>query len=52
MNVQQILQKEIQESKRRIDLGNENSTYKRDFIKRIEIIIWVLENLRNPDTKI
>ena len=50
--IEQILEKEIEESKRWVDLEKENSTYKRDLTKRIELIYWVLENLKNPDTKI
>lgn len=52
MIIEQILEKEIEESKKWADLEKENSTYKRDLIKRTELIHWVLENLKNPDTKI
>ena len=52
MTIEQILEKEIEESKKWADLEKENSTYKRDLIKRTELIQWVLENLKNPDTKI
>ena len=27
----------------------EGTTYKRDLTKRIELINWVLENIKNPD---
>jgi len=50
--IEQILEKEIEESKKWVDLEKENSTYKRDLIMRIELIYWVLENLKNPDIKI
>ena len=50
MRVEQILSDEINESKRWID--NAEGVYKRDFIKRIELANWVLENMRNPDTNI
>jgi hypothetical protein len=30
----------------------EDGVYKRDLIKRIELINWVLENMKNPDTNI
>ena len=52
MTIKQILEKEIEESKKWVDLEKENSTYKRDLIMRIELIYWVLENHKNPDTKI
>jgi hypothetical protein len=49
MTVEQTLQKEIDESKRRLDLVTEDSIYKRDLQKRIELINWVLENIKNPN---
>jgi hypothetical protein len=47
MNIQQTLQDEIQESKRWID--NAEGVYRQDLIKRIEVINWVLEQMKNPD---
>jgi hypothetical protein len=29
--------------------STDESTYKRDLVKRIELINWVLENMKNPD---
>jgi hypothetical protein len=52
MTVEQILQKEIEESRTWLDRQNEESTYKRDLQKRIELINWVLENMKNPDIQI
>ena len=52
MNAQQTLQKEIEESKTWLSREKEESTYKRDLKKRIELINWVLENMKNPDVKI
>ena len=52
MSIQQTLQKEIEESKRWLDIEKEDSTYKLDFIKRIELINWVLENMKNTDISI
>ena len=49
MSLEQTLQKEIEESKKWLDRENEESTYKRDLQKRIELINWVLENMKNPD---
>jgi hypothetical protein len=49
MSIQQTLQKEIEESKRCLDSETDESTYKRDLQKRIELINWVLENMKNPD---
>ena len=52
MTVEQIFQKEIDESKKWLDRENDESTYKRDLAKRIELINWVLENMKNPDIQI
>jgi hypothetical protein len=43
MSIQQTLQNEIEDSKRWIECTREDSTYKRDLQKRIELINWVLE---------
>ena len=52
MNAQQTLQKEIEESKTWLSREKEESTYKRDLKKRIELINWVLENMKNPEIQI
>jgi hypothetical protein len=49
MTVEQILQKEIEESRTWLDRENEESTYKRDLQKRIELLNWTLENIKNPN---
>lgn len=49
MNVEQTLLKEIEDSKRWFDIEKDESTYKRDLAKRIELINWVLENMKNAD---
>jgi hypothetical protein len=52
MALEQILLKEIQESKRWIEIEKDESTYKRDLKKRVELINWVLDNMKNSDTDI
>jgi uncharacterized protein YicC (UPF0701 family) len=52
MTAQQILQKEIEESITWLNREKEESTYKRDLKKRIELISWVLENMKNSDNDI
>lgn len=52
MIIEQTLLQEIEESKRWLNLEREVSTYKRDLAKRIELINRVLENMKNPNTKI
>jgi hypothetical protein len=49
MSVEQIFQKEIEESSTWLDRENEETAYKRDLQKRIALINWVLENMNNPD---
>ena len=52
MTVEQILQKEIEESMTWLDRENEETTYKRDLQKRIELLNWVLKNMKNSDVYI
>jgi hypothetical protein len=40
LSLEQTLQKEIDESKKWLDRENEETTYKRDLEKRIELINW------------
>lgn len=52
MTLEQTLQNEIKESNRWIEIEKDESTYKRDLKKRIELINWVLVNMKNSDTDI
>ena len=52
MTVEQILQKEIEESRTSLDREKEESIYKRELQKRIELINWTLENMKNPNVYI
>ena len=52
MTLEQILKNEIHESKKWLDRENDDSVYKRDLEKRIELINWVLENMKNPGIEI
>ena len=52
MDVKHTLLKEIEDSKRRLDIEKNDGTYKRDLAKRIDLINWVLENMKNPDIEI
>ena len=52
MTIDQILQQEIKDSELWLTRENEESTYKRDLKKRIELINWVLENMKNPNVQI
>jgi hypothetical protein len=50
MTIEQTLQDEIEESKRWIDTAE--GVYKRDLIKRIELVNWVLETMKNTENNI
>ena len=52
MGIEQLLQKEIKDSKIWYEREKDESTYKRDLKKRIELMIWVLENMKNDGTDI
>ena len=52
MSVDQILQQEIKDSELWLSRTQEESTYKRDLKKRIELINWVLQNMKNPNVEI
>ena len=52
MSVNQILSQEIKNSELWLSREKEESTYKRDLKKRIELINWVLENMKNPNVEI
>lgn len=52
LGIEQVLQKEILDSKKWIERDKDESTYKRDLKKRIELINWVLENMQNPNNNI
>jgi hypothetical protein len=52
MIIEQALLQEIVVTKRWIECTQEDSTYKRDLAKRIELIFWVLQNIKNPEIQI
>jgi hypothetical protein len=52
MSIQETLQNEILESKRALDGPIDDTIYRRDHTKRIELINWVLENMNNQEIPI
>ena len=52
MCIEQMLQNEIIDSQSWIEIEKENSTYKRNLKKRVELINWVLEKMKNSDIDI
>ena len=52
MNIEQILEKDLEESKLWLSREREESTYKRDLIKRIELLSWAIKNMKNSEIQI
>jgi hypothetical protein len=52
MTINQILEQEVKDSELWLFRTYEESTYKRDLKKRIELINWVLQNIKNPNVEI
>ena len=52
MSIEQTLQKEIEESTRALNGPIDDTIYRRDHSKRIELLNWVLENIKNPNVQI
>ena len=51
MSVNQIVSQEIKDTEVWLSREKDESTYKRDLKKRIELINWVLQNMKNPDVE-
>src|SRR5215510_3218621 len=49
MGIQETLQKDIEEAQSWLKVEKPESTYRRDLRKRIELINWVLEEMKKPD---
>jgi len=52
MSLNQKLQKEIEENQLWLCREDEESTYKRDLKRRIELINWVLDSMKTHDNQI
>lgn len=52
MTLENVLKNELEESKLWLSREREKSTYRRDLTKRIELLSWVLEDLKNPEIQI
>jgi hypothetical protein len=52
LTVNQILEQEIKDSEIWLSRTQDELTYKGDLKKRIELLNWVLENMKNPDINI
>ena len=52
MGIEKILQNEVYESQRALNGPNDDTIYRRDQSKRIELLNRVLENMKNPNIQI
>ena len=52
MSVNQIVSQEIKDTEVWLSREKDESTYKRDLKKKIELINWVLQNMKNPNVEI
>jgi hypothetical protein len=52
MGIEQILLLDIEESQRALNGPDDDTIYRRDHSKRIELINWVLENMKKPEIQI
>ena len=52
MGIEKILQNEVYESQRALNGPNDDTIYRRDHSKKIQISNWVLENMKNSDINI
>lgn len=49
MALENVLKNDLEESKLWLSREREKSTYRRELTKRIELLSWVLEDLKNPE---
>jgi hypothetical protein len=52
MTAEQTLLQEIEESKKSLDREKDEGIYKRDLKIRLELLNWVLENMKDPNIQI
>jgi hypothetical protein len=52
MTLENVLKNELEESKLWLSREREKSTYRRDLTKMIELLSWVIEDLKNPEIQI
>jgi hypothetical protein len=48
MTLEQTLQDEIEGSKKSLDRSIDNTIYRRDLAKRIELVSWVADSMKEP----
>jgi hypothetical protein len=52
MALEQTLQDEIEGSKKSLERSIDSTIYRRDLAKRIELVSWVADSMKNPNVEI
>ena len=52
MTLEQTLQNEIEESKKWLERPIDSTIYRRDLAKRIELVSWVVDNMKDPNYQV
>lgn len=52
MTLEQTLQNEIEEPKELFERPIDSTIYRRDLAKRIELVSWVVDNMKDPNNQI
>ncbi|MFN2434585.1 MAG: hypothetical protein ABR515_04330 [Nitrososphaeraceae archaeon] len=52
MTLEQTLQNEVEESKELIDRPIDSNIYRHDLAKRIELVSWVVDSMKDPNNQI
>jgi hypothetical protein len=52
VSIEQTLQNDIEESTRALSGAIDDTIFRQEHSKRIELIYWVLENMKNPNVQI
>lgn len=52
MTLEQTLQDEIEGSKKSLERSIDNTIYRRDIAKRIELVSWVADSMKDPNNQV
>jgi hypothetical protein len=52
MTLERTLQNEIEESNKLLERPIDSTIYRRDLAKRIELVSWVANNMKDPDNQV
>ena len=52
MTLEQTLESEIEESNKLLERPVDSTIYRRDLAKRIELVSWVADNMKDPNNQV